>query len=89
LQLDGPRRRIYETIGNGRSGSIVHEEGSPMTTTLEDLITAARRTTMTPQQQEAQRRSFAYGNTNIENDDITRDVIDEAARSLDAENGKR
>jgi hypothetical protein len=60
-----------------------------MTTTLEDLITAARRTTMTPQQQEAQRRSFAYGNTNIENDDITRDVIDEAARSLDAENGKR
>jgi hypothetical protein len=60
-----------------------------MTTKLEDLIIAARRTTMTPQQQEAQRRSFAYGNTNIENDHVTRAVIDQAASSLDAENGKR
>lgn len=51
-------------------------------TKLEALIAAARRTSMTPEQQEAQRRSFAYGNTNIENDHVTRSMIDEAARSL-------
>ena len=36
----------------------------------------------TPAQQEEQRRSFAYGNTKIENDLITRQMIDEAAERL-------
>jgi len=36
---------------------------------------------MTPQQKEAQRRSFAYGTTRIGNPAITRIVIDEAAAS--------
>ena len=31
---------------------------------------------------EAQRRSFAYGNTNIENSRVTRSVIDEQAEKL-------
>lgn len=35
---------------------------------------------------EAQRRSFAYGNANIENLGITRKMIDEAAESIEAEN---
>ena len=38
---------------------------------------------MTPAQEEAQRRSFAYGNTKIENDRITRQTIDEAAAALE------
>ena len=37
---------------------------------------------MTPTQQEEQRRSFAYGNTKIANDLITRQMIDEAAERL-------
>jgi hypothetical protein len=34
---------------------------------------------------EAQRRSFAYGNTSIENPRITRELIDREAEKLDAE----
>jgi len=34
------------------------------------------------EQQEEQRRSFAYGNTKIENDRITREMIDEAAERI-------
>ncbi|MBX3192078.1 MAG: hypothetical protein KF819_34125 [Labilithrix sp.] len=49
---------------------------------LEDLIKMARTTTMTTEEKEAQRRSFAFGNTNIENERITRDTIDEAAENL-------
>jgi hypothetical protein len=60
-----------------------------MSTELEQLIAAARRVTMTPQEKEEQRRSFAYGNTNIENDHVTRAVIDQAAADLDAANGGR
>jgi hypothetical protein len=37
---------------------------------------------MTPQQNEAQRRSFAYGTANIENEDVTRETVREAARLL-------
>ena len=37
---------------------------------------------MTPRELEEQRRSFAYGNTNIENDRITRHVVDEQAKKL-------
>ena len=40
---------------------------------------------MTSEQQEQQRRSFAYGNTKIENDRITRETIDRAAQLLTAE----
>jgi len=53
--------------------------------TLEDLVEAGRKVQMTKQDQEAQRRSFVYGNTKIENDIITRDTVDEAARKLGRE----
>ena len=49
---------------------------------LDDLIAVARKASMTPDEKEAQRRSFAFGNTNIENDRITRETIDEAAENL-------
>lgn len=50
--------------------------------TLAELIEWARSHPMTPEQQREQRRSFAYGNTKIENDLITREMIDEADRRL-------
>ncbi len=53
-----------------------------MSNELESLIAAARLVTMTPQQQEAQRRSFVYGNTAIENSRITREMVDQAAQKF-------
>ncbi len=50
---------------------------------LEQLIELARAVSMGPQDQEAQRRSFAYGNTKIENDRITRETVDQEAERLD------
>ncbi len=47
---------------------------------LEDLVERARKITMTPSQIAAQRRSFAYGNTHIENDRITREMIEDLDR---------
>ena len=49
---------------------------------LEYLLEQAKKIVMTPAEQEEQRRSFAYGNTKIENDLITREMIDEAAERL-------
>jgi hypothetical protein len=57
--------------------------------TLEDLVEAGRKVQMTEQDREAQRRSFVYGNTKIENDLITRQTVDEAARQLGGERGER
>ena len=49
---------------------------------LDFLLKQAKKIEMTPAEQEEQRRSFAYGNTKIENDLITREMIDEAADRL-------
>lgn len=54
---------------------------------LEALLERARNVRMTLEEQEEQRRSFAYGNTKIENDRITREIIDREAESLAAEDG--
>lgn len=54
---------------------------------LEALLERARNVRMTSEEQEEQRRSFAYGNTKIENDRITREIIDREAESLAAEDG--
>jgi hypothetical protein len=59
-------------------------------TTLATLIEMARSVKMTPQDWEEQRRSFAYGNTKIENDRITREIVDQEAEALKrAEAGAR
>ncbi len=55
---------------------------------LELLIEAARRREISPEELEAQRRSFAYGNTHFENERITRETVDRAAEALDAEHAK-
>jgi len=58
-----------------------------MNASLKKLVNAARKVEMTPKQREEQRRSFAYGNTKIENDRITRRMIDEQAVRLAKSDG--
>lgn len=53
-----------------------------MTKDLKLLIEKAAGIRMSPDDQEAQRRSFAYGNAHIENDRVTREMIDKAAEKL-------
>jgi len=55
---------------------------------LQYLLAKAKMVSMTAEEKEAQRRSFAYGNTNIENPRITKDVIDREAEKLRRERGK-
>ena len=54
---------------------------------MSELIQAAKRVEMTAAHQEEQRRSFVYGNTSIENDSITRELVDVQADLLAANNG--
>ena len=54
---------------------------------LNELLSAARLVEPTPEQREAQRRSFVYGNTHLENELITREMVDRAAEILLKENG--
>jgi hypothetical protein len=63
-------------------------EADPMTTNLEKLLEAARKVVPTPEEKEQQRRSFAYGNTKIENSRITREMVDSAADALGAPQGE-
>ena len=49
---------------------------------LEELIANARNTRMTEAQREEQRESFAYGNTNFENNQITRETVRRASQLL-------
>ena len=53
-----------------------------MGTDLDKLLELARGIPVTDAERESQRRSFAFGNTNIENERITRATIDEAADEL-------
>jgi hypothetical protein len=46
---------------------------------LQYLLEKSKGVKMTPSEVERQRRSFAFGNTNIENDRVTRGVVDEQA----------
>lgn len=60
-----------------------------MSDELAILLEKAKGVRMAPEQQEQQRRSFAYGNSKIENDRITRETIDREAESLAAEDGSQ
>jgi hypothetical protein len=53
-----------------------------VTNRLQELLDQARKNVSTSQDQEEQRRSFAYGNTKIENSRITRETVDQEAESL-------
>lgn len=52
---------------------------------LQNLIEQARAHKMSDRERDAQVRSFAYGNTHLENDTITKSDIDKAVTSLDKE----
>lgn len=54
-----------------------------MTKNLEQLVLRARKITMTAAQLREQRQSFAYGNTHIENDKITREMVAEADKKIE------
>jgi hypothetical protein len=56
-----------------------------MVNKLDELVIRTRKITMTPEQLREQRQSFAYGNTNIENERITREMVAEADRKIEAE----
>jgi len=52
---------------------------------IQKLIDAAKGRVFTPEDREAQRRSFAYGNTRIENPRITRQTVEQEAEKLKAQ----
>lgn len=54
-----------------------------MSDELEKLLESAKYRPLTPSEQEEQRRSFAYGNANIENSHVTRDTVNEQAEELE------
>jgi hypothetical protein len=56
-----------------------------MSKELQRLLEAARARRQKPEEDEQQRRSFAYGNAKIENDRITREMVDRQAEALEAE----
>jgi hypothetical protein len=53
-----------------------------MTQNLSRLIELARAVTVSDAQKEEQRRSFVYGNTALENQQITREMVDRQAERL-------
>lgn len=53
-----------------------------MANELEKLLEKSRNVRMTNAEKEAQRRSFAFGNANIENQRVTREMVDAAARGI-------
>jgi hypothetical protein len=53
-----------------------------MSKELQALLDVARNVQMTSDEREQQRRSFAYGNTRIENERITKAMIERAAKAL-------
>jgi hypothetical protein len=54
-----------------------------MTKELEKLLETAKKQAPSKSDQEEQRRSFAYGNTKIENSRITREMVDQEAERLE------
>jgi hypothetical protein len=52
---------------------------------LDELVNRARTVEMTPAQLREQRRSFVYGNTHIENERITRQMVADLDSRLESE----
>lgn len=80
LRVLTPNTEANKVRKDNLSWSVGQEDA--MSEELNKLLEMARRVEMTPEQQEEQRRSFAYGNTKIENDSITWDRINRAAETL-------
>lgn len=54
---------------------------------LSKLIEKARQVTITPEAEREHRRSFVYGNTHIENERITRKLVDEVDAEIETAGG--
>ena len=76
--------RVRNFTGTSSFATNMTETGevSAMPNKLEELVIRTRTITMTPDQLRVQRQSFAYGNTNIENERITREMVAEADRKI-------
>jgi hypothetical protein len=66
---------MAEMDGHGRGTVVSRDE-------FDRLLAKARTVTMSAEELEQQRRGFAWGNTNIENERITRAMVDRAAEQL-------
>jgi hypothetical protein len=60
-----------------------------VTKELESLVERARKVEMTPAELREQRQSFVYGNTHIENEAITREMVAEADRKVEIEMARK
>ena len=56
--------------------------GCAVTKELQELLDAAKSIQVSSEQKEQQRRSFAFGNANIENPRVTRETVDKEAEAL-------
>ncbi len=54
-----------------------------MSDELKLLLEKARQITMTPDDEREQRQSFVYGNTHIENERITRELVAEVDKRIE------
>ncbi len=70
-----------QTLEDSRDFARGNEEAA-LPDELKTLIEKSKSVKMTPDEQERQRRSFAYGNTQIENPRITRETVDREAEGL-------
>jgi len=52
---------------------------------IDELVALAKTAPFTQDDKEAQRRSFAYGSVKIENDLVTREMVDREAERLTIE----
>jgi len=59
-----------------------------MSNNIEKLLNESRRVTMTAGERDKQRLSFAYGTTKIENSNVTRAMVEDAAKKLAAKKEK-
>lgn len=59
-----------------------------MTAELNQLIEKAKRIVMSEDDVREQRRSFVYGNTHIENDRVTREMVAEIDDQMERAAGK-
>ncbi|MEX2616465.1 MAG: hypothetical protein WD767_10240 [Alphaproteobacteria bacterium] len=56
-----------------------------MQASISQLVEMAKAARVTDEQREEQRRSFVYGNTAFENENVTREIVDREANRLEAD----
>lgn len=59
-----------------------------MTKELNELVEMARSIQMSPGQLREQRQSFVYGNTHIENERVTKQLVAEVDQEMNPDNGR-